>query len=61
MSSRLTGVGWIALFCGADLLPSAAVRMGLPVWQLGVVSMVVAGFRPVRMLERVGEQSGLAA
>jgi hypothetical protein len=29
-------------------------------WQFGVVMPVRAGLRPVRMLERVGEQSGLA-
>jgi len=34
---------------------------GTPIAQVGAVIPVLAGFSPVRMLARVGEQSGLAA
>ena len=57
---RETGVGLIDFFDGGAALPGVACRTTWGSWQFGVVMPVRAGLRPVRMLERVGEQSGLA-
>jgi len=44
---------------GADF-PVVAARTTAGSWQFGVVIPVRAGLSPVRIAERVGEQSGLA-
>lgn len=45
---------------GGDDLPVVASSTTCGRWQFGVVMPVRAGLSPVRIAERVGEQSGLA-
>lgn len=47
------------MLAGADT-PGVAFKTTWGRWQFGVVMPVLAGLRPVRIAERVGEQSGLA-
>ena len=59
MSSRETEFGKVAFRVGGPLSLAVAFSTTFGKWQLGVVIPVRAGLSPVRMLARVGEQSGL--
>ncbi len=50
----------MAFLSGGAAVPGVASSTTCGRWQFGVVMPVRAGLSPVRMAERVGEQSGLA-